>query len=390
MDLFKQTNIDFLKYKIPAMLLSLVIIIAGVVVIWQKGLKYGVDFSGGTAIQVKFRKAVSLEAVRQALKDNGFPDSGVQGFNDPTQILVRLPQTVSSEDQIESLSKRISEILTTRVMSQTIPTGKADLNDATQSEIVNYLQLVNPWGSNTPGQYEREVQKIAKLKADGTGLLPQYDQWKGVDPKVIEGLKQRYYVGDVAILSLEYVGPQVGAELREQATLAIIWSLTGLLIYVWFRFQLLWGFSAIVCLAHDVLITLAFFAFFGREISLTVVAAFLTIVGFSLNDTIVIYDRVRDNLKTMRTQPIETVINLSLNQMLGRTILTNGTVLTVVVVLYFFGGEVINDFAFAMLIGCVSGVYSTIYIASALIVLYHQYFGKKKPTPVKAKTQRVS
>lgn len=390
MDLFKQTNIDFLKYKIPAMLLSLMIIIAGVVIIWQKGLKYGVDFSGGTAIQVKFRKAVSLETVRQALKDSGFPDSGVQGFNDPTQILVRLPQTVSSEDQIESLSKRISEILTTRVMSQTIPTGKADLNDATQSEIVNYLQLVNPWGSNTPGQYEGEVQKIAKLKADGTGLLPQYDQWKGIDPKVIEGLKQRYYVGDVAILSLEYVGPQVGAELREQATLAIIWSLAGLLIYVWFRFQLLWGFSAIVCLAHDVLITLAFFAFFGREISLTVVAAFLTIVGFSLNDTIVIYDRVRDNLKTMRTQPIETVINLSLNQMLGRTILTNGTVLTVVVVLYLFGGEVINDFAFAMLIGCVSGVYSTIYIASALIVLYHQYFGKKKTSPVKAKTQKVS
>jgi preprotein translocase subunit SecF len=198
-------------------------------------------------------------------------------------------------------------------------------------------------------------------------------------------LQQKYYVSDVAILSVEYVGPQVGAELREQAILAIIWSMSGLLIYVWFRFELLWGLAGIICLAHDVLITLAFFAFTGREISLTVVAAFLTIVGYSLNDTIVIYDRVRDNLKTMRTQPIESVINLTLNQMLGRTILTNGTVLSVVIVLYLFGGEVINDFAFAMLVGCISGTYSTIYIASALIVLYHEYFGKKKPVPVKAK-----
>ncbi|MCI0617988.1 protein translocase subunit SecF, partial [bacterium] len=140
----------------------------------------------------------------------------------------------------------------------------------------------------------------------------------------------------------------------------------------------------------DVFITLAFFAFFGREISLTVVAAFLTIVGFSLNDTIVIYDRVRDNLKTMRTQSLESVINLSLNQMLNRTILTNGTVTIVTIVLYLFGGEVINDFAFAMLAGCVSGTYSTIYVASALIVIYDKYFGKKKPATARARVSKVS
>jgi preprotein translocase subunit SecF len=393
MDFFKNTKIDFLKYKIPAMFLSLIIVVAGLIVIWQRGLKYGVDFSGGTAIQVKFRNPVALESVRKTLKEAGFPDSGVQGFNDPTQILVRLPQKVSSEDQIEALSKRVSEILVTKVVNQSIPTGKEDLNSATQSQIANYLELVDPWGTKTPGQYAGEAAKLYKMKADGTGLMPDFDQIKGVDPKVIAALKERYYVSNVAILSVEYVGPQVGAELREQAELAVLWSLAGLLIYVWFRFQLLWGFAAIVCLAHDVLITLAFFAFAGREISLTVVAAFLTIVGYSLNDTIVIYDRVRDNLKTMRTQTIESVINLTLNQMLGRTILTNGTVFAVVLVLYFFGGEVINDFAFAMLVGCISGAYSTIYIASALIVLYQEHFGKKKPVPVKtkeAKAQKVS
>jgi preprotein translocase subunit SecF len=390
MDLFKQTNIDFLKYKIPAMLLSLAIIVAGVVVIWQKGLKYGVDFSGGTAIQVKFRKPISLDDVRKALKDGGFPDSGVQGFNDPSQILVRLPQKVSSAEQITALSNRVAEILTTQVMKQTVPSGKEDLNLLTQSQIANYLQLTDPWGTKTPGQYAEEAAKISKLKEQGTGLIPQFENMKGIDPKVIASLKKKYYISDVSILSIEYVGPQVGAELREQATLAVVWSLAGLLIYVWFRFQLLWGVSAIICLAHDVLVTLAFFAFTGREISLTVVAAFLTIVGYSLNDTIVIYDRVRDNLKTMRTQPIESVINLTLNQMLGRTILTNGTVLAVVIVLYLFGGEVINDFAFAMLVGCISGAYSTIYIASALIVMYQERFGKKKAVPVKAKAQKVS
>ncbi len=390
MDFFKDTKIDFLKYKIPAMLLSLAIIIAGIVVIWQKGLKYGVDFSGGTAIQVKFRNPVSLDAVRSALREGGFPDSGVQGFNDPTQILVRLPQKVSSGDQIEELSNKVSGILSAQVMKQTAPQGKEDLNSATENQIANYLQLTDPWGSKTPGQYAPEAAKINKLKQEGTGLLPSFDSMKGIDPKVIASLKERYYISDVAILSSEYVGPQVGAELREQAELAVAWSLIGLLVYVWFRFQLLWGVSAIVCLAHDVLITLAFFAFAGREISLTVIAAFLTIVGYSLNDTIVIYDRVRDNLKTMRSQPIESVINLSLNQMLGRTILTNGTVLAVVIVLYLFGGEVINDFAFAMLVGCISGVYSTIYIASALIVMYHEYFSKKKTAPVKAKAQKVS
>jgi preprotein translocase subunit SecF len=212
----------------------------------------------------------------------------------------------------------------------------------------------------------------------------------GVEPKIVNSLREGFYIGDIAILSTEYVGPQVGSELREQAILAIIWSVAALLVYVWFRFQLIWGVSAIVCLAHDVLITLSFFLFFDREISLTVVAAFLTIVGYQINDTIVIYDRVRENLRTMRTQPLSDVINLSLNQMLGRTIIINGLVFAVVLVLYIFGGEVINDFAFAMLIGAIAGTYSTIYIASALIILYDKHFGKKKPATARARVSKVS
>jgi preprotein translocase subunit SecF len=265
-----------------------------------------------------------------------------------------------------------------------------DLNSMTPTSISGYLQLKDPLQAGDPKKYDAVIQQLSQLRDDNGGLYPHFDQMTGVDPKIINSLKEGFYVSDLAILSNEYVGPQVGSELREQAELAIVWSLAGLLVYVWFRFEFLWGLSAVICLGHDVLITLAAFAFTGREISLTVVAAFLTIVGFSLNDTIVIYDRVRDNLKSMRSMPLQDMINLTLNQMLNRTLLTNGTVTIVTVVLFVFGGQVINDFAFGMLIGCISGTYSTVYIASALIVLYHQYFGKKKPVPSKAKAAKAS
>ena len=386
MDFFKNTKIDFLKYRIPAILLSLVIIIAGIVLMVQRGLRYGVDFSGGTAVHAKFRNPVELDKVRNLLKQNGFADSGVQSFNDPTQILIRLSQTVSEGDQIEELSRRVAQILS----PSGAEAGKTDLNAATELNLKQYLQARDPWGGKSAEGYNNEVKKLIALRTANAGVFPTFDRMSGIDSKVLAALKERFYVSDISILSVEYVGPQVGSELREQAKLAIAWSVGALLVYVWFRFEFLWGLSAVVCLAHDILVTLAFFAFSGREISLTVVAAFLAIVGYSINDTIVIYDRVRENLRTMRTRPLEEVINLSLNQMLGRSIIINGLVLLVTLVLYIFGGEVINDFAFAMLIGSIAGTYSTIYIAGALIIFYNNYIRKKKPAPVKAKvTQRT-
>lgn len=386
MDFFKNTKIDFLKYRTIAILTSLAIIVAGLVLMFQRGLRYGVDFTGGTAVHAKFRNAVELDRIRQQLKENGFPDSGVQSFNDPTQVLIRLSQQVSDGDQVEELSRRVAQILA--------PTpgeaGKQDLNAATELNLKQYLQARDPWGAKAADAYNNEVKKLTDLRTANAGVFPGFDRMAGLDPKVLSALKERFYVSDIAILSVEYVGPQVGSELREQAKLAIAWSVGALLIYVWFRFEFLWGLSAIACLVHDVLVTLAFFAFSGREISLTVVAALLAIVGYSINDTIVIYDRVRENLRTMRTRPLKEVINLSLNQMLGRSIIINGLVFVVTLVLYIFGGEVINDFAFAMLVGSIAGTYSTIYIAGALIIFYNNYIRKKKPVPVKAKvTQRT-
>jgi preprotein translocase subunit SecF len=388
MDFFKETKIDFLKYKIPAMIMSLVIIFAGLGLVAVRGLRYGVDFSGGTAIHVKFRKEIPVDKIRSALRDAGFRDSAVQNFNDPTQMLIRLSQRVSSGDQVEKLSNQVTDALHAAT-GQTPAAGKQDLNRLTETQLKQYLALRDPWGTKNPDSYAAEVKKLTNMELQNGGLMPSFEKMSGIDQKIVNALREQYYVSDLAVLSTEYVGPQVGAELREQATLAIIWSVTALLIYVWFRFQLIWGISAVLCLVHDVLVTLAFFMFSDREISLTVVAAFLTIVGYSINDTIVIYDRVRENLRTMRTQPLETVINLTLNQMLGRTLIINGLVLIVVLVLYLFGGEVINDFAFAMLVGSIAGTYSTIYIASALIVYHNRYFGKKAQT-AKARVSKAS
>jgi preprotein translocase subunit SecF len=277
------------------------------------------------------------------------------------------------------------------VLKKSISSTQTDLNAATALQITQYLQMKDPLGVQAADRYQQEAQKLENLKKDNKGLLPQFSSMQGVDPKVISALQQSFYVGDVAALGTEYVGPEVGADLRQKATLAVAWSMVGILIYLWFRFELTWSVSIIICIIHDVLIVLGMVSLFNREISLNVIAAFLTLVGYSMNDTIVVYDRVRDNLKSMRSQPLEAVFNASINQTLGRTILTSGTVFVVVLVLYFFGGEVINDFAFCLIVGVITGTFSTIYIAAALVVIKERYFAKKrKVQPVKARSQKVS
>ena len=177
---------------------------------------------------------------------------------------------------------------------------------------------------------------------------------------------------------MEFVGPQVGKELRRKATLACIWALIGMLVYIAFRFKFLYGLSGILTLAHDVLVALSFILFFRIEMSLQVVAALLTIVGYSINDTIVVFDRLRDNLKIMKKDDLEAILDKSLNQTLSRSIFTSLTVFLTVLSLYLFGGEVIRPFAFTMLVGVIAGSYSTIYQSCAWLKVWEKYFLKRK------------
>ena len=197
-------------------------------------------------------------------------------------------------------------------------------------------------------------------------------------------------MGNIALLRVEIVGPQVGKDLRYKATQATIWALIGMLIYIAFRFKFLFGVSAVLTLAHDVLVTLSFISFFNKEISLTVVAGILTIVGYSLNDTIVIYDRVRDNLKKyVKKLGIEEILDISINETLSRTIITSGTTLLTVLALYIFGGEVIRDFAFTMLVGIISGTYSSIYQSCAYIGIWEKRKEKKMKEKKEANLKRI-
>jgi preprotein translocase subunit SecF len=293
MHIFKNTSYDFLRWRWHAIAISWLIILAGVFMIWSKGIPQGVEFAGGTVVITQFDHAVSVDQVRAAL-DKTFPggDTVVQSYGDAAQhqLMVRVP-TAGAESGA-SLS-------------------------ATSDEI-----------------------KAALTKA---GL------------------------GNFQIVGSQIVGPTVGTELKRAGIYATVLSLVVLLMYLGARFQLAFGVGAVVATIHDLLITFAFLAFFRYDLSLNVIAAILTITGFSTNDTIVIFDRIRENLRAMRRDNLEHVINVSINQTLGRTVITSGTALLTALALFFFGGEVLHGFAFTMVVGIITGTYSSVFIAAAIV-----------------------
>ena len=293
MHIFKNTTYNFLRWRWHAIAVSWVIILAGVFVMWTKGIPQGVEFAGGTDVVTQFDHPVSVDQVRAAL-DKTFPGGNtvVQSYGDAAQhqLMVRVP-TAGAES--------------------------GGLLSATQDQI-----------------------KAALTKA---GL------------------------GTFQIVGSQIVGPTVGAELKRAGLYATVLSLVGLLIYLGARFQLAFGVGAVIATIHDLLITLALLAFFRYDMSLNVIAAILTITGFSTNDTIVIFDRIRENLRAMRRDKLDHVINVSINQTLGRTVITSGTALLTALALFFFGGEVLHGFAFTMVVGIVTGTYSSVFIAAAIV-----------------------
>ena len=251
--------------------------------------------------------------------------------------------------------------------------GLVDLNTVDEKTLTGLLE------SAFPGSGPDAALKILSFR-NQTGIMADFQDIAGIGlkPEIQTFLKDKTYLGKMAVLSRETVGPQVGADLRRKAVQATIWSLLGMLVYIALRFKVANGVAAIFTLFQDVLITMTVYSFTSREINLPIIAGILTIVGFSINDTIVIFDRVRENQKLLRGKGLEDVMNISINQCLGRTIITSGTVFLTVAALFFFGGEVINDFAFLMLVGTIEGVYSTVYLSCPVVLWWQQLFGTKK------------
>ncbi len=383
LQIFKKTNINFMKYKFFAFGVSGVIVLAGLLnILFGKGLSMGVDFSGGTLIRIMLKNPEAVGSVRGALSEQGLGGSIIQEVGrGQREYIIRTPQVVKEEGQPEQQELEAHEIMGNRVIealksaedAEAAAQGLIDLNNADRRAISLVLQ------PSIPDRADELADRIVSYRVE-KGIIADFSNLiePGVPDEAISVLKEKSYLGSLTVLSRETVGPQVGKDLRKKATQATIWALIGMLVYIALRFKLAYGVSSILTLGHDVLVTLSVFSFTNREINLPVIAAVLTIVGFSLNDTIVIFDRVRDNLKLMRRQPFQDILNASINQTLSRSVITSGTVFLTVIALYFFGGEVINDFAFTMLIGVISGSYSTIYQSCPIVYFWQKLFKSEK------------
>ncbi len=394
MEFFKNPNFKFMKVKYIAFLLSLTIIVAGGISVYvKKGFNLSIDFAGGTLVQINFKNDISVDKVRKSLKNVDLGKSIIQKLGEGHEFIIKAQKVSSKSIEEENMEKpeevanKIVEALRTPEEKALLKEGKLDLNISEKSFIKKLLLDI----TGDEQKAEEYATKIADYKKKHLGIIKDFNEIKDLLPSdVFEKLKEKSFLGNIALLRVEIVGPQVGKDLRYKATQATVWALIGMLIYIAFRFKFLFGVSAVLTLAHDVLVTLSFISFFNKEISLTVVAGILTIVGYSLNDTIVIYDRVRDNLKKyVKKLGIEEILDVSINETLSRTIITSGTTLLTVLALYIFGGEVIRDFAFTMLVGIISGTYSSIYQSCAYIGIWEKRKEKKIREKKEANLKRI-
>jgi preprotein translocase subunit SecF len=378
MELFKHTDFDFLGKKWPFIILSLVLTAAGFISLAIRGgPRYGIDFRGGALITVSFANRPPVEKVRAALSGklpvevqevSGKPEDiiGIDALQD--KALQASRQTV-----IDSLSSAFGQPAN----------GKYNINSGGAAALADHLR--DPLASASVATSDQQLQTLAAnimdYRRQHTGLIKNLDELgsvPGVTPQVLNVVKQQTYPDSVAIVGTEVVGPKIGAELQRKAFLAVMYALGGMLVYIAFRFEWIYGAAAVIAVFHDTLITIGLFSLFNKEITLTVVAALLTLVGYSMNDTIVTFDRIRENLKILRREELEPLINKSVNQTLSRTVLTSGLTLLTALALWIFGGQVLNGFAFALGCGIIVGTYSSIFVASPILIFWHNFLEGRK------------
>jgi preprotein translocase subunit SecF len=317
-EFFRSVSVDWLGKKWYFLAFSLLFSVAGIISMgmhWASigsPVPLGVDFRGGTQVQLQFQQAPNTNQIRQAMDASGIKDARIQSYDVATnnEVLISLPE------QHDETSL-----------------------DAGRQQIVDALHA--------------------------------------------------HYANPFTVRNVQVVGPTVGKQLEKQALLATLYSMAGMLVYLWFRFQLIYGVAAVVACFHDTLITVGFFALLNKEISLTVIAAILTLVGYSMNDTIVVFDRIRENLRLSRRESLPDVVNRSINQTLSRTVLTSGLTFLTVLSLYIFGGQVLNGFSFALVVGILIGTYSSIAIAAPMLVAWQEWRTKRGKTVVLPAAKRA-
>jgi len=333
MQILNKTNIDFMSRRHLALGLSAILMLISLGSIVVKGMNFGIDFTGGTLVEVAYQESADIEPIRDALVEAGYDDAIVQYFGTARDIMIRVPV-------------------------------RKDIKGA---EISNQIM-----------QALRGQRGEILIESDEDGHT-QMCRKQGVDAAPTPCVVQMRRV--------EFVGPQVGDELANQGGLAMLYALFGILIYVTWRFEWRFAVGSVIALVHDVLITVGFFSLFQLEFSLTVLAAVLAVIGYSLNDTIVVFDRIRENFRKQRKGAPVDIMNASINQTLPRTILTSLTTLIVLISLFLFGGDIIHNFSIALILGIVVGTYSSIFIASPTVLLLG--ISRENLLPVKKEGENV-
>lgn len=389
MEFFRNTNIDFLGKKWYFLSFSLIFSVAGILsMMFWHGIPLGVDFRGGTLVYVKFVNTPNLPAIRSNLDKAGLHNAVIQSLEaGSNEVVIKLDLKETSEADLSKGKNQIINALETNPVP-----GKQNINNSDRigfAAVRNALLASDPLHAE-PAEYDRLARRVLDFRdKEHSGVIKSMDDLKGVVPDpVLNALKQSFYTSDFGVRSADIVGPQVGDQLKKQATLAVGFSLLAMLVYLWFRFELIYGVAAVVAVFHDTLITVGAFSLTNQEITLTVIAAILTLVGYSMNDTIVVFDRIRENVKLMRRESLAEIVNKSINQTLSRTILTSGLTFLTVLSLYLFGGEVLHGFSFALVVGIIIGTYSSIAVAAPMLVAYTEWRSKKSgrgaiplPTP---------
>ncbi len=381
MEIFKATNFDFLGRKWPFIGLSLLLTACGLVSLWIKGgPKYGIDFNGGALMQVKFAHQPPTEKIRSALRKRIRGEIDVQEISGQPEVLVSTE--VKDERTLNLEQQQMVEALNDAFGDRS---GKLDINNTGAAALADRLR--DPLQRASVPMTDDQLQSLAKAilayrdSSPRSGLIRNLDELsavQGVTPQVLQAIRQECYPGGFHIGGYQIVGPRIGADLRHQAILVVLYALAAMLIYIAFRFEWIYGVAAVIAVFHDTIITIGLFSIFNKPIDLTVLAALLTLVGYSMNDTIVTFDRIRENIKLQRRGSFSDLVNLSINQTLSRTVLTSGLTLLTALSLYVFGGQVLNGFSFALVIGILVGTYSSIFVASPILIFWKNVVDQRK------------
>jgi preprotein translocase subunit SecF len=386
MEFFHEPKIDWMGIKWYLIALSLALAAAGLIsMVVKHGLAYGIDFRGGTAITVKFTKAPNLDAIRSGLDRQGLRGATITsiGAASDHQVVIGLDLKATASNQALDQGKQAIITALSALFGQQAQGGKPDFNNSSPQAVAEHLEAADPLGVSSKGfdsavkSYQDLAQAMVSFRNSPprSGLISDFQELSavpGVNAGVIATLKNDFYLSSFAVTDSEIVGPKVGGDLRRQALYVTLAGLGAMLVYIWFRFELSYGVAAVVATFHDVIITLGFFSLLNKEITLTVIAALLTLVGYSMNDTIVVFDRIRENARLNKRENFVDLVNRSINQTLSRTILTSGLTFLAVLSLFLFGGEVIHGFSFALVVGVIIGTYSSIFIASPIVVAFQK------------------